>query len=86
MIKFAKTHTFSRFPQACFKISKIRVEVGNLPVVSEEAIYALPFSSRLTILCVRTQDLGPEFLQANSQTLADLFGAIGFRVKSILCD
>lgn len=85
-IQFAKTHTFSKFPQACFKIRKMDAEVGNFPAVSGRTTHALIFSSRLTILSIWTQDLGPQFLQANFQTPADLLGAIGFRMKSILCD
>lgn len=61
-------------------------EVGNFPAVSGRTTHALIFSSRLTILSIWTQDLGPQFLQANFQTPADLLGAIGFRMKSILCD
>lgn len=43
-------------------------------------------SGRLTILSIWSQDLGAEFLQANSQAPADLLPAVGFRMKGILCD
>lgn len=43
-------------------------------------------SSQLTVLSIWTQDLGAEFLQANSQAPADLLPAIGFSMKCILCN
>lgn len=79
-------HPFCKPPQACFRFSEILAEAVDFSAVSRGAAHALAFSSRLTILSVWTQDLGPKFLQANSQTPANFLRAIGLWVKSILCD
>lgn len=62
------------------------MEIVNFSAVNGETTRVLTFSGTLTILSIWTQNLGLKFQQADSQTPADLLGAIGFRVKSILCN